>query len=166
MSLAYLVLDDGTAFPGTAWGATGLSTGPLEVCTLMTGYQGLLTSPDTTGKIVLMTAPHVGNVGMNDETATAFTAAGLVVREPARRPSNWKSTGSFDDALTSQGLVGIAGVDTRAVTLHLREAGRPFRATIISGDALPPHTVLPAEDATSEVIQVALAALTTALEAN
>lgn len=156
MSIAYLILDDGTAFPGTAWGATGAVIADLEICTLMTGYQEVLTSENSSGKIILMTAPHIGNVGMNDETSTTFSAAGLVAREPSRRPSNWKTIGSFNDALTEQNLIAIAGVDTRAVTLHIREAGRPFRAAIISGDALPPHTGQTTQDDTAEVVKAAM----------
>lgn len=164
MSIAYLVLDDGTAFPGNAWGATGSTIADLEICTLMTGYQEVLTAPESQGKIILMTAPHVGNVGMNDETSTTFTAAGLVAREPARRPSNWKTTGAFDDALLEQNLIGIAGVDTRAVTLHIRQAGRPFRAAIVSGCALPPHTGQSSKDDAAEVVKTALDILEIAKE--
>lgn len=136
MSTAYLVLDDGMVFRGTSWGATGTTIADVSVSTQMTGYQGVLSSPDSTGTIVLMTAPHIGNVGVNDETPSVLTAAGVVVREPARRPSSWKSTGALETSLQDSKVIGISNVDTRAVAIHLRESGRPMRGAIISGEAL------------------------------
>jgi carbamoyl-phosphate synthase small subunit len=103
----------------------------------MTGYQETLTDPSYAGQIVVMTAPHIGNTGMNDEDAESrrIWVEGFVVRDPARRPSNYRSTRSLDEDLLHDDIVGISGVDTRAITLVLREAG-VMRGGIFSGDAL------------------------------
>jgi carbamoyl-phosphate synthase small subunit len=103
----------------------------------MTGYQETLTDPSYAGQIVVMTAPHIGNTGMNDEDAESrrIWVEGFVVRDPARRPSNYRSTRSLDEDLLHDNIVGISGVDTRAITLVLREAG-VMRGGIFSGDAL------------------------------
>src|SRR4051812_3352591 len=91
----------------------------------MTGYQETLTDPSYSGQVVVMTAPHVGNTGVNDEDdeSRKMWVAGFVVRDPARRPANWRATGSLDDELVAQGVVGISGIDTRALTRHLRDRG-------------------------------------------
>ena len=137
--VAYLVLEDGTCYEGRAWGARGQTLGEIVFATGMTGYQETLTDPSYHRQIVVMTAPHIGNTGMNldDEESTQIWVAGFVVREPARRYSSWRATTSLDAELEGQNIVGLAGIDTRALTRHLRDAGA-MRAGIFSGDALPP----------------------------
>ncbi|MBA3523565.1 MAG: glutamine-hydrolyzing carbamoyl-phosphate synthase small subunit [Geodermatophilaceae bacterium] len=122
---ALLVLEDGRVFRGQAYGAIGECLGEAVFSTGMTGYQETLTDPSYHRQVVVMTAPHIGNTGMNDEDveSSRIWVAGYVVRDPARRPSSWRSRRSLDDALTEQGVVGISGVDTRALTRHLRERG-------------------------------------------
>ena len=103
----------------------------------MTGYQETLTDPSYRGQVVVMTAPHVGNTGWNDEDdeSSRIHVAGYVVRDPALRPSNWRSRRTLEDELTTQGVVGIAGIDTRALTRHLRERGA-MRVGVFSGEAV------------------------------
>ena len=122
---AILVLEDGRTFHGEAYGAEGETFGEAVFSTGMTGYQETLTDPSYHRQVVVMTAPHVGNTGMNDEDPESrkIWVSGYVVRDPARVPSNWRSTRSLDDALREQGVVGISGIDTRALTRHLRERG-------------------------------------------
>lgn len=134
---AVLVLEDGRTFSGSAYGAVGQTLGEAVFSTGMTGYQETLTDPSYRGQVVVMTSPHVGNTGWNDEDdeSAAIQVAGYVVRDPALRPSNWRSRRSLQDELVSQGIVGIAGIDTRALTRHLRERGA-MRVGIFSGDAL------------------------------
>ncbi|GIG20360.1 carbamoyl-phosphate synthase small chain [Cellulomonas chitinilytica] len=137
MTDAVLVLEDGRTFTGQAYGATGSTLGEIVFNTGMTGYQETLTDPSYHRQIVVMTAPHIGNTGVNDddpESARIWVAA-YVVRDPARRASNWRSRRTLDDDLAAQGIVGISGIDTRALTRHLRELG-VMRAGIFSGDAL------------------------------
>jgi len=136
-SAAVLVLEDGSRFPGYSWGSVGQRLGEVVFSTGMTGYQETLTDPSYAGQIVVMTAPHIGNTGMNDEDAESrrIWVEGFVVRDPARRPSNYRSTRSLDEDLLHDDIVGISGVDTRAITLVLREAG-VMRGGIFSGDAL------------------------------
>ncbi len=136
MRTALLALEDGRVFPGEAYGATGQAVGEAVFATGMTGYQETLTDPSYRAQVLVMTAPHIGNTGINDEDceSTRMWPAGLVVRDPARRPSSWRSRGSLDAALAREGVVGIAGVDTRAVTRHLRQRG-VMRAGISSGGA-------------------------------
>jgi carbamoyl-phosphate synthase small subunit len=128
-----LVLEDGRTFRGEAYGAVGTTVGEAVFATGMTGYQETLTDPSYAGQIVVMTAPHIGNTGVNDEDdeSRRIWVAGYVVRDPARRPANWRATGSLDDELAAQGVVGISGIDTRALTRHLRERGA-MRAGISS----------------------------------
>ena len=135
---AVIVLEDGTAFRGHAYGSRGRSLGEIVFSTGMTGYQETFTDPSYHRQIIVMTAPHIGNTGVNheDPESDRIWAAGVVVRDPARRASNWRSTGELEDALTEQDVVGIADVDTRALTRHLRERG-VMRAGIFSGSALP-----------------------------
>ncbi|MFW6694953.1 glutamine-hydrolyzing carbamoyl-phosphate synthase small subunit [Streptomyces sp. MAR4 CNX-425] len=132
---AVLVLEDGRSFRGRAYGATGETFGEAVFSTGMTGYQETLTDPSYHRQVVVMTAPHVGNTGVNDEDAESarIWVSGYVVRDPARLPSNWRATRSLDDELRRQGVVGISGVDTRALTRHLRERGA-MRVGIFSGD--------------------------------
>ncbi len=134
---ALLVLEDGRTFSGSAYGAVGETVGEAVFNTGMTGYQETLTDPSYRGQVVVMTSPHVGNTGWNDEDDESgrIQVSGYVVRDPALRPSSWRSTRSLDQALAEQGVVGIGGIDTRALTRHLRERGA-MRAGIFSGDAL------------------------------
>ena len=122
---ALLVLEDGRTFRGEAFGAEGETFGEAVFSTGMSGYQETLTDPSYHRQVVVMTAPHVGNTGMNEEDpeSSRIWVSGYVVRDPARVPSNWRSTRTLDDALRDQGVVGISGVDTRALTRHLRERG-------------------------------------------
>ncbi|MDX3533315.1 glutamine-hydrolyzing carbamoyl-phosphate synthase small subunit [Streptomyces sp. MB09-01] len=133
---AVLVLEDGRIFRGRAYGAVGETFGEAVFSTGMTGYQETLTDPSYHRQVVVMTAPHVGNTGVNDEDpeSSRIWVAGYVVRDPARVPSNWRSQRSLDEELVKQGVVGISGIDTRALTRHLRERGA-MRVGIFSGDA-------------------------------
>ncbi|MFD6053051.1 glutamine-hydrolyzing carbamoyl-phosphate synthase small subunit [Agromyces sp. NPDC060279] len=132
---AVLVLEDGTRFEGRAYGALGRTLGEAVFATGMTGYQETLTDPSYAGQIVLMTAPHIGNTGMNDEDMESkqIWVAGFVVRDPSRVVSNFRSQRSLDDDLADAGIVGISGIDTRAVTRRIRDAGA-MRAGIFSGE--------------------------------
>lgn len=132
---AVLVLEDGHRYEGRAWGATGESLGEVVFQTGMTGYQETLTDPSYAGQIVVMTAPHIGNTGINDEDPESrkVWVEGFVVRDPARRPSNFRSVRSLDEELVAQRIVGISRVDTRAITLVLREVG-VMRGGIFSGE--------------------------------
>ncbi|WP_448810150.1 glutamine-hydrolyzing carbamoyl-phosphate synthase small subunit [Agromyces bauzanensis] len=133
---AVLVLEDGRRYEGRAYGARGRTLGEAVFATGMTGYQETLTDPSYAGQIVMMTAPHIGNTGMNDEDmeSSRIWVAGFVVRDPSRVVSNFRAQRSLDDDLEAAGIVGISGVDTRAITRHLRSAGA-MRAGIFSGDA-------------------------------
>ncbi|MFJ7269251.1 glutamine-hydrolyzing carbamoyl-phosphate synthase small subunit [Streptomyces sp. NPDC099050] len=133
---AVLVLEDGRIFRGRAYGAVGETFGEAVFSTGMTGYQETLTDPSYHRQVVVMTAPHVGNTGVNDEDpeSSRIWVAGYVVRDPARVPSNWRSVRSLDEELVKQGVVGISGIDTRALTRHLRERGA-MRVGIFSGEA-------------------------------
>ncbi|MBW0103519.1 glutamine-hydrolyzing carbamoyl-phosphate synthase small subunit [Pseudonocardia sp. KRD-291] len=134
---ALLVLEDGRIFRGESFGAVGESLGEAVFTTGMTGYQETLTDPSYHRQIVLQTAPQIGNTGWNaeDDESARIQVAGYVVRDPSRRASNWRSTGSLSDALRDQGVVGVAGIDTRAAVRHLRERGA-MRAGVFSGPAL------------------------------
>jgi carbamoyl-phosphate synthase small subunit len=122
---ALLVLEDGRAFRGESFGAEGETFGEAVFATGMTGYQEALTDPSYHRQVVVMTAPHVGNTGMNDEDpeSSRIWVAGYVVRDPSRVTSSWRSQRSLDESLRDQGVVGISGIDTRALTRHLRERG-------------------------------------------
>lgn len=144
---ALLILEDGRTFRGTSYGAQGTALGEAVFTTGMTGYQETLTDPSYARQLIVQTAPHIGNTGVNaaDNESTRIWAAGYIVRDAARRPSNWRSEGTLDDELSSQGVVGIQGVDTRAITRHLRERGA-MKAGIFSGtDAARPEAELLAE---------------------
>ncbi|MFI6428031.1 glutamine-hydrolyzing carbamoyl-phosphate synthase small subunit [Promicromonospora sp. NPDC050880] len=134
---AALVLEDGTTYRGRAYGATGTTFGEIVFSTGMTGYQETLTDPSYHRQIVVMTAPHVGNTGVNDEDPESHRVwvSGYVVRDPARRVSSWRAQRSLGDELAGQGVVGISDVDTRALTRRLREEG-VMRAGIFSGEDL------------------------------
>ena len=131
---AVLVLEDGTRFEGRAYGALGTTLGEVVFATGMTGYQETLTDPSYAGQIVVMTAPHIGNTGMNDEDleSSRIWVSGYVVRDPSRVVSNHRSIRSLDDDLETQGIIGISGIDTRAVTRRLRDAGS-MRGGVFSG---------------------------------
>ncbi|MGW3229213.1 glutamine-hydrolyzing carbamoyl-phosphate synthase small subunit [Kitasatospora sp. NPDC001095] len=134
---AVLVLEDGRTFRGQAYGAIGETFGEAVFNTGMSGYQETLTDPSYHRQVVVMTAPQIGNTGWNDEDdeSKQIWVAGYVVRDPARVASNWRSRRSLDEELVAQGIVGISGIDTRALTRHLRERGA-MRCGIFSGEAL------------------------------
>lgn len=136
---AVLVLADGRTFTGTTFGAVGQTLGEAVFSTGMSGYQETLTDPSYHGQIVVATAPQIGNTGWNGEDGESrgdkIWVAGYAVRDPSPRASNWRATGTLDDELVRQGIVGIAGIDTRAVVRHLRSAGS-MKAGVFSGDAL------------------------------
>ena len=125
MSKAFLVLDDGRIFEGKSWGATGRTFGEAVFQTGMTGYQETLTDPSYHRQVVVMTAPHIGNTGMNafDNESSKIWVAGFVVRNPSPITSNWRSEIDLVDVLIEQNIVGISGIDTRALTRHLRDRG-------------------------------------------
>ena len=135
MDPAVLVLEDGTRYVGRAWGARGRTFGEAVFSTGMTGYQETLTDPSYAGQIVLMTAPHIGITGVNDEDPESrrIWVNGFVARDPSRMVSNFRANGSLDDQLVTDGIVGISGIDTRAVTRRLRDAG-VMRSGIFSGE--------------------------------
>ncbi len=133
---AHLVLEDGRTFTGSAYGRRGSTVGEAVFSTGMTGYQETLTDPSYHRQVVVMTAPHVGNTGWNDEDdeSARIWVAGYVVRDAALRPSSWRSRRALEDELDAQGVVGICDIDTRALTRHLRERGA-MRVGIFSGGA-------------------------------
>jgi carbamoyl-phosphate synthase small subunit len=122
---AVLVLEDGTRYLGQAYGARGQRLGEVVFATGMTGYQETITDPSYAGQIVVMTAPHIGNTGVNDEDpeSSRIWVSGFVVRDASRVVSNFRANGSLDDQLMEQSVVGISGVDTRAITRRLRDSG-------------------------------------------
>ncbi len=132
---AILVLEDGTTFAGHAYGATGRGLGEAVFVTAMTGYQETLTDPSYHRQVVVQTAPHIGNTGVNDidDESLKYWVAGYVVRDAARISSNWRATEDLEARLRRLDIVGIQDVDTRALTLHLREAGA-MRVGIFSGE--------------------------------
>jgi carbamoyl-phosphate synthase small subunit len=140
---ALLVLEDGRSFTGESYGAVGETFGEAVFNTGMTGYQETLTDPSYHRQVVVMTAPQIGNTGVNDSDAESdrIWVAGFVVRDPARVPSNWRSQRSLDAELTAQGVVGISGIDTRALTRHLRERGA-MRVGVSSVDGVTADDLL------------------------
>ncbi|PJM96394.1 glutamine-hydrolyzing carbamoyl-phosphate synthase small subunit [Streptomyces sp. CB01373] len=140
---AVLVLEDGRIFRGRAYGAVGETFGEAVFSTGMTGYQETLTDPSYHRQVVVMTAPHVGNTGVNDEDPESkrIWVSGYVVRDPARRPSNWRARRTLDEELAAEGVVGISGIDTRALTRHLRERGA-MRVGVFSGEAVQDDATL------------------------
>jgi carbamoyl-phosphate synthase small subunit len=133
---AILALEDGTLFHGQTFTGQGSAGGEVIFNTGMTGYQEVLTDPSYTGQMVCMTYPHVGNYGINPEDveSAAIRVAGFIVKECCKQPSNWRSTMTLPDYLTSQGVTGIEGIDTRALTRHLRLHGamRGYISTDVS----------------------------------
>lgn len=146
---AVLVLEDGRSWRGRSYGAVGATLGEAVFATGMTGYQETLTDPSYHRQVVVMTAPHIGNTGVNDEDgeSSRIWVAGYVVRDPARRASNWRSRRELGDELAAQGVVGISHVDTRAITRHLRERGA-MRVGVFSGEA----AAQPVEQLLAEVL--------------
>ena len=132
---AVLVLEDGRTMRGRAFGAHGVTFGEAVFSTGMTGYQETLTDPSYHRQVVIMTAPHIGNTGINAEDPESWRiwVSGYVVRDPSRVSSNWRASGSLEDQLRDQGVVGICEIDTRALTRHLRERGA-MRVGIFTGD--------------------------------
>jgi carbamoyl-phosphate synthase small subunit len=136
VSKALLVLEDGRVFNGNSWAAQGVTFGEAVFSTGMTGYQETLTDPSYYKQVVIMTAPHIGNTGMNsqDEESAKIWVSGFVVRNPASTVSNWRSERTLEDDLIAQNVVGICGIDTRALTRHLRDRGA-MKVGIFSGTA-------------------------------
>ena len=136
---AFLVLEDGRIFTGTQFGAVGQTLGEAVFSTGMSGYQETLTDPSYHRQIVVATAPQIGNTGWNledsESRADKIWVAGYAVRDPSPRASNWRATGTLEEELVRQGVVGIAGIDTRAVVRHLRSRGS-MKAGLFSGTAL------------------------------
>ncbi|MGV9414790.1 glutamine-hydrolyzing carbamoyl-phosphate synthase small subunit [Nocardia sp. NPDC003693] len=140
---AVMVLEDGRVFRGTTFGAAGQTLGEAVFCTAMTGYQETLTDPSYAKQIVVATAPQIGNTGWNDEDdeSSRIWVAGYAVRDPARRASNWRSKRTLQEELENQNIVGIAGIDTRALVRHLRTRGS-MKAGVFSGSALADYEEL------------------------
>ncbi|MEW5836362.1 MAG: glutamine-hydrolyzing carbamoyl-phosphate synthase small subunit [Pseudomonadota bacterium] len=134
---ALLALEDGSVFHGHAVGATGQTVGEVVFNTAMTGYQEILTDPSYARQLVTLTYPHIGNTGCNveDEESTAVHAAGLIVRDVPRRPSNWRNQESLPDYLRRHGIVAIAGIDTRRLTRILRDKGA-LGGCIVAGESI------------------------------
>src|SRR6478672_9394318 len=144
---ALLVLEDGNVYSGSAFGANGTAFGEAVFSTGMTGYQETLTDPSYRRQVVVATAPQIGNTGWvagggpgsgngpenpSDNESDKIWVAGYVIRDLAPRPSNWRATSSLPEEMERQGVVGISGIDTRALTRHLRTAGA-MRCGIFSG---------------------------------
>jgi carbamoyl-phosphate synthase small subunit len=157
---AVLVLEDGRVFRGRSYGAVGETFGEAVFTTGMSGYQETITDPSYHRQVVVQTAPHIGNYGVNDDDAESrcIWVAGYVVRDPSRVASNWRSQRSLDDDLRDQGIVGISDVDTRALTRHLRERGA-MRVGVFSGAAAarPVEELLDRVLASPEMVGAALA---------
>ncbi len=153
MSKAFLVLDDGAIFEGTSWATCGETFGEAVFSTGMTGYQETLTDPSYHKQVVIMTAPHIGNTGMNKEDmeSSQIWVSGFIVRNPSPIVSNWRSQYSLEDALISAGIVGIQGVDTRAITRHLRDLGA-MRVGIFSGTSYTREEMVVKVRATSAMV--------------
>src|SRR6202047_2320756 len=144
---ALLVLEDGRVFTGASFGAVGETLGEAVFSTGMSGYQETLTDPSYHRQIVVATAPQIGNTGWNHEDAESrgdkIWVAGYAVRDPSPRASNWRATGTLSDELVRQEIVGVAGIDTRAVVRHLRSLGS-MKAGVFSGASLAEPDVLAA----------------------
>jgi carbamoyl-phosphate synthase small subunit len=149
MSKALLVLEDGKVFTGYSYGSEGQTLGEVVFCTGMTGYQETLTDPSYAGQIVVQTAPHIGNTGVNsrDEESSRVWVAGYVVRDASRIVSNFRSEDTLDNELQKYGVVGIRGLDTRALTRHLRDRG-VMRGGVFSGE----KANLPIDQLVAEVL--------------
>lgn len=132
---ALVVLEDGRSFEGESFGAPGIAYGEAVFSTGMTGYQETLTDPSYRRQVVVMTAPHIGNTGWNeeDDESRQIWVSGLVVRDLSRVESSWRATGTLDEALKRQGIVAVQGIDTRALTRHLRDRGA-MRVGLFTGE--------------------------------
>ena len=152
MASAFLVLDDGRIFEGTSWAATGKTFGEAVFQTGMTGYQETLTDPSYHKQVVIMTAPHIGNTGVNDadNESAQIWVAGFVVRNPSSVTSNWRAQNDLEAELIAQGIVGIQGVDTRAITRHLRDRGSMCVGIFSGLDLSPIHSPFSTETFISE----------------
>ena len=142
---AILALEDGTVFEGDSVGAPGLAVGEVVFNTAMTGYQEILTDPSYARQIVTLTYPHVGNTGCNaaDDESTRAWAAGLIVRDVPRRPSNWRSEIALPQWLHQRGVIAISGIDTRKLTRMLRDRGAQNGA-LMAGDRIDPDAAIEA----------------------
>lgn len=134
---AILALADGSLFYGTAIGAEGETSGEVVFNTAMTGYQEILTDPSYSRQIVTLTYPHIGNTGVNEEDIESdrVQAAGLIIRDLPLLVSNWRSTGSLQDYLRDNNVVGIADIDTRRLTRILRDKGSQNGAVVAGANA-------------------------------
>jgi carbamoyl-phosphate synthase small subunit len=143
MSTAILALEDGTWYRGVAAGADGEARGEVVFNTSMTGYQEVLTDPSYAGQIVTMTCPEIGNYGVTpgDIESRAPRVAGFIVREESPVASNWRAHGTLRDYLVANGIVAIAGIDTRALTRRLRSAG-VMRGVVATGERLDPEALV------------------------
>ncbi len=141
---AALALADGRVFRGRAFGAQGVASGEAVFTTTMTGYQEVCTDPSFRGQIVCMTYPLIGNYGVNaeDDESRRPWIAGLVVREHSSQPSNWRSAGTLDTYLKRYGVPAIAGVDTRALTRHIREVGDARAVLVHDAASLPDEELI------------------------
>ena len=148
-SNAALVLADGTVFRGRGLGATGTTVGEVCFNTSITGYQEIVTDPSYAGQIITFTFPHIGNVGANPEDIETATPAarGVIVRADITDPSNWRATRHLDAWLRSQNLIGLSGIDTRALTRRIRDLGAPNGALGHVADGLPDTAALQREAA-------------------
>src|SRR6476620_1037374 len=162
---ALLALEDGSTWHGMALGAIGERAGEVIFNTAMTGYQEVLTDPSYYGQIVVMTAPHIGNTGVNleDEESAKPWLSGFVVRAASPRVSNWRAKASLDEYLRDHGVVGITGVDTRALVRHIREAGA-LRG-VISSAAPDPQRLIDAARAAPSMEGLDLVPYVTCAEA-
>ncbi|WP_424318616.1 glutamine-hydrolyzing carbamoyl-phosphate synthase small subunit [Candidatus Methylomirabilis sp.] len=146
MKQALLTLADGAIFEGVSFGAEGETVGEVVFNTSMTGYQEVLTDPSYKGQMVVMTYPLIGNYGINPEDVESTSPAveGFIVKEASPYPSNWRSTRTLDSYLKEQGIVGIQGIDTRALTRHLRDHGA-MEGVISTRDLSPDSLVAKAK---------------------
>ncbi|MGD9121982.1 MAG: carbamoyl-phosphate synthase domain-containing protein, partial [Desulfobacterales bacterium] len=139
---ALLALEDGRTFPCRSFTGPGEATGEVVFNTSMTGYQEVLTDPSYNGQMVVMTYPLIGNYGVNPEDIESdrIQVAAFIIKEYQPYPSNYRSTASLADYLIDQNIMGVEGLDTRAITRHIRNAGA-MRA-VISTDELPPESLV------------------------
>ncbi len=147
MTKGYVALEDGRVFEGVSFGAKGKKSAEVVFNTSMTGYQEILTDPSYTGQIITMTYPLIGNYGTNEEDVESggIFCSGFIVREYCEYPSNFRSTMSLSDYLKKNGIPGITGIDTRALTKHIRTAGA-MRGVIAAGDYNPDDLVKEAQN--------------------
>jgi len=145
------VLADGTVLEGTGFGATGRAVGEVCFNTAMTGYQEILTDPSYAGQIITFTFPHIGNVGTNDEDIESVNLAatpgarGVILHSAITNPSNYRSHRHLDQWLKARGIIGLAGIDTRALTSLIRRNGMPNAVIAHAADGAFDHDALKAE---------------------